>query len=362
MRRPRALPLMMLALIALLAALWAGLVRLGWALPPLRPTLAGAHGPLMISGFLGTVIALERAVALGWRWTYAVPLATGVGGLILVVGLAAPLGSVLVTLGSLGLVALFVVIFRRDPAAHTATMSLGALAWLLGNLLWLAGLPVHEVVLLWTSFLVLTIAGERLELSRLLRLSSPARLAFLGASGLLLVGALLAPALLEVGARLAGAGAVILAGWLLLHDVATRTIRRHGLARFIATSLLLGYFWLGVGGVLYLVYGGLVAGVRYDAALHAILVGFVVSMLMAHAPIVVPSVLGRDLPFRPAFYAHLSLLHLSLALRVIGDLSGWLAGRQWGGLLNVVAILLFLASTVLAARSASRRPRGRPPG
>lgn len=114
--------------------------------------------------------------------------------------------------------------------------------------------------------------------------------------------------------------------------------------------------------MLYLVYGGLVAGVRYDAALHAILVGFVVSMLMAHAPIVVPSVLGRDLPFRPAFYAHLSLLHLSLALRVIGDLSGWLAGRQWGGLLNVVAMLLFLASTVLAARSASRRPRGRPPG
>lgn len=55
-------PLMGLGMLALLAALWAGLVRLGWGLPPLRPTLPIAHGPLMVSGFLGTLISLERAV------------------------------------------------------------------------------------------------------------------------------------------------------------------------------------------------------------------------------------------------------------------------------------------------------------
>jgi len=43
---------MALAMAALLAGLWAGLVRIGWAWPALRPTLPISHGPLMISGFL----------------------------------------------------------------------------------------------------------------------------------------------------------------------------------------------------------------------------------------------------------------------------------------------------------------------
>jgi CHASE2 domain-containing sensor protein len=36
--------LMALAMLALLAALWAGLMRLGWGWPPLRPTLTAAGG------------------------------------------------------------------------------------------------------------------------------------------------------------------------------------------------------------------------------------------------------------------------------------------------------------------------------
>jgi len=38
----------------------------------------------------------------------------------------------------------------------------------------------------------------------------------------------------------------------------------------------------------------------------------------------------------------LLLLHASLLLRVVGDLVGWWPGRQWGGLLNALAVLLFL--------------------
>ena len=79
------LPLMVMGMVALLAGMWAGLVRLGWGWPPLQPALPIAHGPLMISGFLGTVIGLERAVALsaispGRLWTYCVPLLAGLGG------------------------------------------------------------------------------------------------------------------------------------------------------------------------------------------------------------------------------------------------------------------------------------------
>jgi len=55
----RYFPFVILSLLALLAALWAGLVRLGWTLP-VFPSLVMVHGPLMVCGFLGTLIPLER--------------------------------------------------------------------------------------------------------------------------------------------------------------------------------------------------------------------------------------------------------------------------------------------------------------
>ena len=48
--------------LAMAVGLWTGLVRLGVALP--GAGLSELHGALMICGFLGTVISLERAVAL----------------------------------------------------------------------------------------------------------------------------------------------------------------------------------------------------------------------------------------------------------------------------------------------------------
>ena len=53
------LPLLALGIVALLAGIWAGLLRVGWAWPTWQATLAAAHGPLMVSAFLGTVIGLS---------------------------------------------------------------------------------------------------------------------------------------------------------------------------------------------------------------------------------------------------------------------------------------------------------------
>ncbi len=344
------LPLMALAILALLAAMWAGLLRLGWSLPVLQPTLPISHGPLMISGFLGTLIALERAVVLERRWAYLAPLLTGIGALMLVLGVTGSLGPLLITLGSLVGVAIFAVIIARHPIHFTVVMGLGAVAWLVGNLLWLSGQPVYSVVFWWIGFLVLTIAGERLELSRLLHLSSVGQAIFLGTVFLLLAGLVLSSVNSDVGVRVAGAGMLLLALWLFRYDIARRTVRQTGLPRFIAVCLLTGYLWLGVGGVLGLMFGGVSAGPRYDAMLHAVLLGFVLAMIFGHAPIIFPAVLGLPITFRSAFYLHLMLLHLSLLLRIIGDLATWLPGRQWGGLLNVVALLLFMANTARSMR------------
>src|SRR5262245_40823061 len=103
-------PLMAIGMLALLTALWGGLVRLGWGWPLPSSTLLIAHGPLMVCGFLGTLIGVERAVALGVFWPYAAPLLTAVGTLALLTGLPA---RPLMTLGSLGLVGGYCVLVHR---------------------------------------------------------------------------------------------------------------------------------------------------------------------------------------------------------------------------------------------------------
>ena len=346
-------PLMGLAMVALLAALWAGLVRLGWTWPPLRQGLPLAHGPLMVSGFLGTLIGLERAVALRERWTYLGPALSGLGGLALVVGVPGAAGPLLITLGSLGLVAAFAAIVRRHPALYTAVMAAGAVAWLAGNLLWVSGWPLFHIVLWWAGFLILTIAGERLELGRLVRLSQSVQLAFLGAAGFFVAGLVTLLPAYALGTRLAGAGMLALAAWLLRYDIARRTVRKPGLPRFAAVCLLSGYFWLGAAGAIAVAFGEVPAGPYYDALLHAIFLGFVFSMIFGHAPIIFPVVLGVPVAFHRFLYAHLVLLHASLLVRVGADLMFAMEVRRWAGLLNGVALLLFIASTayiVLRAR------------
>jgi len=346
-------PLIALAMLALLAAGWAGLVRIGWRWPALQPGLLLAHGPLMISGFLGTLISLERAVALAatlprGRWTMAVPALAALGTLGLLAGIGGWIPPALITLSSAGLTLMFAAILRRHPALFTVTMGLGALAWLVGNVLWLFGMPLYQLVHWWVGFLVLTIAGERLELSRVTRLSPMSYRAFGAAAALFLGGITLTLLAADAGVRVAGIGKIALALWLLNFDIARRTIRQSGLTQYIAACLLLGYLWLIVGGMVATWSGAVMAGFRYDASLHTVLLGFVFSMIFGHAPIILPSITSLTLAFHRRFYLHLALLHLSLLLRIAGDLAVSLEARQWGGLLNVVALLLFLFNTAAA--------------
>lgn len=352
------LPLLAAAMAALLVALGAGLRRLGWSWPWLDPAQPLNHGALMVSGFLGTLIALERAVALQKRWAYLGPLLSAMGTLGLVLGDPSRLSPALMVASSLALVAVFAVMLRRHPSLDVAVMALGAAAWLVGNLFWFSGWPVFRIALWWGAFLVLTIAGERLELGRLVRLSRGSRWAFALATAILLIG--LAGMLLafDSGVRLAGAGLLLLAGWLLRYDIARRTIRRPGLPRYAALCLLGGFAWLAVAGGLALAFGGVAAGPRYDALLHALFLGFVFTMIFGHAPIIFPAVLGLEIRFSRWLYLPLVLLHLSLGLRLGGDLLLNVPARLWGGLFNGVAILVFLALTAagLGRRGQPDRP------
>ncbi len=345
------IPFLLLSILALLAALWAGLMRLGWQLPALAPSLALAHGPLMISGFLGTLITLERAVALKQKWMYLPPFLAGLGGLLTLWMRTLSLGPILLTLASLGGIAILVEITRREVALHSLTMLFGAVTWFAGNLLWLFGWQIFQVVLFWQAFLVLTIAGERLELSRVLRPARVQQVLFGVIVFISLTGTIIAIFNLQIGTRLNGAALLFIALWSIRNDIAWRNLKhRLPLTRYIAWCLALGLVWLGIGGGLSLGFGAQAAGPRYDAVLHVVFIGFVISMIFGHAPIIFPAILGLPISFQPAFYVQLVLLHASLALRVIADYANLRAFRMWGGLLNEVAILLFIGMTIYSVR------------
>jgi hypothetical protein len=294
----------------------------------------------MVSGFLGTLIGLERAVALEQRKFYLGPILTGLGSLWLVIGLPIQGGQVMMVLGSLGLTAVSLHIIRQHKTNYTVIMGLGALCWLVGNSLWLFGWPIFQFVYWWAGFLILTIVGERLELNRVQRLAKGSLQWFTAAVGFFLAGLLISLGWPVIGTRLASLGVIALALWLLRYDIARRTVRKSGATRYIGLNLMAGYSWLLVGGIAGLVWGQLAAGLHYDLWLHALFLGFAFGMIFAHALLILPAITGISLTYHPVFYLPTFLLQFSLLLRFIGDLTGttW---RQWGGLLNGVAILLF---------------------
>jgi hypothetical protein len=258
-----------------------GLVRVGWPVPDTAPRIVTMHGIVMVLGFLGTLTSLAH-------------------------------------------------LLRLQPTLHGGILAAGAGLWVGGVLVWLAGRPISEVVPWLGGFLVLTIAGERLELARMVR-PAPSRLAaFLAAIGLSVAGLGISVATFVPGVWIAGAGLVLLALWLGVNDVARRTVRRPGVTRFMALALLVGYVWLGVAGVVWIRDAGVVAGPGPDAMLHALFLGFVMSMIFAHAPVIVPSMLGVAMPFRRVSYAHLALLHASLVLWIGADLAAAPAVVRWG--------------------------------
>ena len=169
------------------------------------------------------------------------------------------------------------------------------------------------------------------------------------AVALLLGGVALSPIMRPAGTVALGTALAGLALWLMRQDVARRTVKTSGLPRFIAVCLLSGYVWLAIGASTILVLGGLApAGPGYDAALHAVLLGFVFSMVFGHAPIILPAVLRVAVPYSPYFYAPLALLHASLVIRLTGDWMALPQWRAWGGALNGFALLAFVLGTIAA--------------
>lgn len=355
--------------VCLLAGLDAALLRLGvWA--PVAGTLSvrlGAlHGPLMLVGFLGAVIALERAVASRRWWSYLAPALLAGGCLMLLVGSPLVVGQAVIVAGSCVLLAVYAGVYRRAPSVALDVEAMAGACLTLGCLVWSAqcaqaasrtavvdpAAGVVQAVPLWLLFPVLTIVGERLELARVAFLDPVVERTVRALSAVAVLAAcmslLTATAHLVLGAALAGLGVVM--AW---YDVARRTIRSAGTAgapvRYAAASMLAGYAWLLLAAVVWVLTPLTGQSAAYEVVIHALALGYAFSMILAHAPTIVPAIVHRRLTYHRLMWVPFALLHAGLAVRVLGLMIGQARAWQAGGVLGVLAVLTFLAVSLTRA-------------
>ncbi|SDB88677.1 hypothetical protein GA0111570_106112 [Raineyella antarctica] len=344
--------------IALLLGLDAGLLLLGLPAPLSTRRLPEVHGMVMTIGFVGSLIALERAVAQGRKLAYTAPLGMSLGALLALSPAPLWVGQAVMLVGAFAMVLGYLPLWRRSYDPAVAIQFSGAFLAVGATGLWLGGVAIPQLVPWLTGFLVLTIAGERVELARIGQLTAdPTRqerhdgqaLALAMALVVVIAAASLWP---DVGLPVFGGLLVLVSAVFAFRDIARRTVRSTGLPRFSAACLLAGYAWLAVAGVLW--FRPALSGLRYDAVLHATFLGFVMSMILAHAPVILPAVLRRPLPYTPAFWGVAVLLHGSLLVRVVGDLAGSEPVRAVAGTLNVLALLALVATAVASSANATR--------
>lgn len=342
-----------LVLLSMLAAIWSGWIRIGMQLP--ASGLAGHHGALMINGFLASLIFLERAVTFRNKLVLLLPLANALSIVAYMTG-ALQLASYLHITCSFGFMVMCAYFIYRYKETYYYLFFAGAFCLLAGNLVLHSTQLYPAAIVWWMEFLLFTIVAERLELSRFLPYNKWRQLFLFAALSLVLAGAFIP---FHAAGNIVFAVALCLtAAWLLKFDMAFKSIRNKGQHRYSGFLLITGYCWMLATAIIILFEKSFVFG--YDALLHAFFIGFVFSMIFSHAPIILPAVAKLPIRiYRPVLYAWFVVLQLSLAARVASDFTGEVKMRELSGLVNGLSILAFFVTILVIVAIELRKRRRR---
>ena len=335
------LPMMLLVMLALLTGIFTGWYRLGFNLPVANVFIH--HGAIMTGSFLGTVILIERIVSMKRNWLFVFPVVNAGSVAFYYLGLE-EIAFYCLIFGASGLVFVFYLICRVHSDLPHVLMWIGAFAWLIGNVFLVIFSGYAQSILWWMAFLLITISAERLELNRFLPVSL--RIKYLLVTFLLLfvLGCWLP--FHFPGKYLIGVSLILSGLWLLRYDMVRKSIKKTGIHRYGAVVLIYGYVWLLISGLAFLLEG--IGWIPYDTLMHSFFLGFVFSMIMAHAPIILPGVLGLNgSPYHFSLYIWATLLQCTLLMRLLAGMFEYPEGKQWGGWLNGMVILCFLVNLLV---------------
>ncbi len=361
-------------------ALVVGMFRLlnlqGLMVQPPLVSVFPFHGEVMVFGFLAVLIATERYLgSLPFKLhpvVHVMPFLVALGAVLKLVGSlgksvpADNVGSILIALGMAILIYLLMAVSRQSAQPLPFRyMSFGAFVLLLGALFSIGGSPVRNMnfSLFLLGFPILTILGERVELSRFL---SPAAHTRMEVHWWVVVAAYLS-LLVQDGRWTIGAWAVLMALVVLPLLKSELALVRAGetspqkLHRYLGRSLLVAYLWLFAGLALVLawaathgVYGGL-----FDASIHSLAAGFVLTMIFAHGPVIAPALFRVTVKQEKLSTVPLGLLTVANLMRVGGYAvagAGLPMGGDIVGVSGFVALAALLAFVIMMARSLSLRP------
>lgn len=344
-------PLLLLFAVAnLLVGMFSGLGRLGWTVP--LPEAYVHHGAIMVGGFLGTLIALEKVIPLKQPLYYIGPLLSAASVVVFLKGDFHVAVAMQVMAGLL-FVAVYASYLRKQSSLPLWLAAAGALCWVVASAL-LGWKQFYPMVFPWyIAFLLFTIVSERLELTRFLPVTEKDRRFLLG--GLMLYLAALIIPFHGWGKYAGGLALVAISTWLLRFDVIRLTLRKDGLVRFTAVALLCGYITLMLEGFFMLFLGDM--PFAYDMLLHTFFLGFVFCMIFAHGPIILPGVLGLSVkPYTPLFYLPLIILLISLGVRLLADAMLMpIDNRATSGWFSMGAILLYFLTMIATLVGEVRR-------
>lgn len=338
-----------LVILSLLTGILTGWIRIEWNFPLAQSM--GDHGAFMIGGFLGTLICLERTVNFPNKLALIVPAINSLSVIFLLAGLPKT-AYLAMLLGGIGLTIVYLKLYAAHKNFYLLLLMSGALCYFIGNLLLIKSSFYPSSVMWWIAFLFLTITGERLEFSRFLNISGTKQ-TILVLLLLLFIAGIISP-FHSVGGYILAVSMIGCSLWLLKYDMAKHSLKKPGQTFYNGVLLITAYIWLGVTG-LFMAYGSYF-GLLYDAALHTFFLGFVFSMIFAHAPMILPAVLRiKANLFSPSLYIWFVFLQATLLLRISGVFFATAPYKQLAGLLNGIAIIGFFINMAVLRKLALRK-------
>lgn len=111
--------------LSLLAGLDGALMLMDLPAPVDADRMPEVHGFVLVLGFVGTLIALERAIALGTRWGVMAPALLGLGALLTLAPSPLLVGQLALVAGALSLVAVYIPLWRRQADEAVLVQALG---------------------------------------------------------------------------------------------------------------------------------------------------------------------------------------------------------------------------------------------
>src|SRR5262245_43813811 len=340
--------------------IWRVAVTRGFMLPPI-PEWLPAHGEIMLGGFLAALIIFERMIALRIDSLIWVPYVYASSALMIHSG--NPAARIIHLAALAGWIMHRWIAYRKFHRWEKSLVESVAFITLTSALMYPGGLAARpEVALQGLAFPIAVIAIERFGMSFPMKKIT---------SRLVLIGLIAWCGLWNLvtwrgipNLTMMGGVTLVLVASIAFHDMALRASQKQtdGLHKFLRNALTLSYTWLFIAAVALTVSSKISSAISKDVLFHLIGLGFIFTMILGHAPLILSAAIGK-LPPKKAPVIPFLIFQAATLLRIIGDFSLMksLALWQWSGwisgLIHAISFFAYIAFLFFSLKRAEKQSK-----